>query len=55
MTTFTFTAFYPAPETAELTSELVTVQAETSQQAELLAAIKVFGVNTYVDGWLTLA
>jgi hypothetical protein len=55
MATFTFTAFYPAPETAELMAELISIKAETRQQAEAKAAALVFGVNTYVDGWLELA
>ena len=55
MATFTFTAFFPAPETAELISELITVQAADQQAAELAAAVQVFGVNTFADGWLELA
>ncbi len=55
MATFTFTAFYPAPETAELMAERVSVKAESYQQAEAKAVALVFGVNTFVDGWLELA
>ena len=54
MSTFTFTATFPEPETALLVSELVTVEAPNAQEAELKAAAIVFGVNTFVDGWLEL-
>jgi hypothetical protein len=55
MSTFTFIATFPEPETSLLVSELVTVEAPNAQEAELKATVIVFGVNTFVDGWLELA
>lgn len=55
MSTFTFTATYPQPETAELVSELITVQAANAREAEAKVAALVFGVNAGVDGWLELS
>ena len=51
---FTFQAFYPAPETAELVAELFTVEATSEAEAEAMVALHVFGVNTFADGWLEL-
>jgi hypothetical protein len=38
MSTFTFTATFPEPETALLVSELITVEAPNAQEAELTHA-----------------